>query len=123
MLKDSQLFADSARDLRMRMPVQIHPPGADSIEKCFACFCEKSATLGSDNHLRRIGGLHLRIGVPENRLISLRPAHVSLEWYGAAWHISALFQSPTATRAQLSGAMATRCGAKSRPPFLDFGSH
>src|SRR6266550_3467059 len=112
MLKFGHLLTDPLGDLRMGMPVQVHPPGADPIEQCPACFCEKSATFGSNNGQRRLRRLHLRIGMPKNRLISFRPAHVSSEWLGEAWHISELFQGSTATPTERSEVMDTQCVAK-----------
>src|SRR3546814_2144382 len=77
MFQGTQLFAYFFSNVRMRMPMQVHPPGGNRIEIFSAVFSVKVSSFSAYNPHRIRRCLYLSVWMPYVMAISFNQIHVS----------------------------------------------
>src|ERR1700741_3076905 len=69
MFVGKKLFTYFFRNVRMAVPVQVYPPGSNSIHNPVSIFINKIKAFGTHNINRGFGMLQMCEGMPYERLI------------------------------------------------------
>src|SRR5262249_2582571 len=76
-LEPLRLFRERMVQPRIRMPVDVDPPGRDAVEEGAAVFGVEIHPLAADDRQRRHRRLHLRVRMPDHRTVAVDERHVS----------------------------------------------